>query len=91
MLLETEWVLRSFYSWPGPVIAQALRLLLDLPGLQEIPPYAVWAIERLEAGAQFSDMMHVATAAHCASSFATFDGDIQKKAVAPPVPIETLG
>ena len=59
-----------------------------MPHAVSVPDHAGWAIDRLEAGADFADMMHIATAAG-ATSFATFDRGVEQKAgTAPPISIE---
>jgi predicted nucleic-acid-binding protein len=90
VLIETAWVLRSRYGWNRAALAEGLRMVIDLPHAVSVPDHAVWAIDRLEAGADFADMMHIATAAG-ATRFATFDRGVAKKAgAAAPVSIETL-
>jgi predicted nucleic-acid-binding protein len=91
VLLETEWVLRSWYKLPTEQVVAALRLLIDLPGAEELPPNVAWAVAMLAKGADFADAMHVATSVG-ATSFATFDGGVVRKAGRnAPLPIETLG
>ena len=90
VFLETEWVLRSWYKWTRPMIAQGLRMLIDLPTLHELPPGASWVIDRYELGADFADIVHIASTSH-ATIFATFDGGIVEGAGREaPLPIETL-
>lgn len=90
VLLETEWVLRSRYQFDRPKCTAALRMILDLPGAAEIPAHAHWAVARLEAGADFADVVHVA-AALGATRFATFDAGLAAQAGPnSPLPIETL-
>jgi predicted nucleic-acid-binding protein len=90
VLVETDWVLRSFYGWRRAQRAAGFRILLDLPNAVDIPKYAGWAVERMEAGADFADMMHVA-GAEGASSFSTFDRKLERRAGPDsPVAIETL-
>jgi predicted nucleic-acid-binding protein len=90
VLIETDWVLRSFYGWSRVQRAAGFRILLDMPGAVSVPKLAAWAVERMAAGADFADMMHVA-AAEGASSFATFDRKLARRAGPDsPVPIETV-
>jgi predicted nucleic-acid-binding protein len=90
VLVETDWVLRSFYGWSRAERAAGFRILLDMPRAVSIPRSAEWAVERLAAGADFADMMHVA-ASDGASTFATFDRKLARRAgVDAPVPVETL-
>lgn len=90
VLVETDWVLRSVYRWDRGQRAAGLRLLLDLPRAVAMPAHAHWAVARMEQGADFADMMHIALAAE-ASSFATFDRRLVRFAgTDTPVPVETL-
>lgn len=80
VLLETEWVLRSFYRWSGARINQALTLLLDLENVSITEETCVrTALARHAAGADFADMMHLATSAY-ADRFVTFDASLQRHA-----------
>lgn len=90
VLIETEWVLRSSYGMSRGRRARALSMLLDLPRLVAVPPHARWAIERMEAGGDFADMIHIGEA-EGATGFATLDSDLPRSAgPGAPVPIETL-
>jgi predicted nucleic acid-binding protein len=91
VLLETEWVLGSRYGFDRSKRAQALRMLLDLPHAVIVPNHARWAIDRMQAGGDFADMMHLA-GAEGASRFATFDEALAQQAgTGASVPVETLG
>ncbi|MES2058507.1 MAG: type II toxin-antitoxin system VapC family toxin [Pseudomonadota bacterium] len=90
VLLEVEWVLRSFYRWPREVIAESLGEIIDLPTVSVSPTGVRWAIDRFAQGADLADMMHIASALG-ATAFATFDRQVGRHAGAnSPVPIETL-
>ncbi|WEK02602.1 MAG: type II toxin-antitoxin system VapC family toxin [Candidatus Sphingomonas phytovorans] len=90
VLVETAWVLRSRYGWTRAMLVRGLRMVIDLPHAISVPDHAVWAIDRLEAGADFADMMHIASAAG-ATRFATFDhGIATKTGASSPISIETL-
>ncbi len=90
VLVETEWVLRSAYRWPRERIATALAALIDLPSAIAVPDGIGWAIDRFAKGADFADMVHIATATG-SSAFATFDASVAAKAgEASPLPVETL-
>ena len=90
VLIETEWVLRSFYRWPRDRIAEALASLIDLPSADIVPEGADWALARFANGADLADMIHI-LAGVGASAFATFDDAIAGYAGAnSPLPIETL-
>ena len=73
VVLETERVLRSVYGYAPAQISGALRSLAGLPRL-EIEQAAT--IERgltlHDAGMDFADALHLATADHC-EAFVTFD------------------
>lgn len=90
VLLETDWVLRTFFGWSLAQRVAGFRILLDMPNAVEVPRHAGWAVNRMAAGADFADMMHVAEA-EGASSFATFDRRLGRRAGPDaPVSIETL-
>lgn len=90
VLLETDWVLRTFYGWSRAQRVAGFKILLDMPSAVNIPKYGGWAVERMAAGADFADMMHLATA-EGTSSFATFDKKLARRAGSDaPVPVETL-
>ena len=90
VLLETEWVLRSRFGWSVEERATGFRLIVDSPGALSVPANIGWAIDRLEEGCDFADVIHIISATG-ASTFATFDRNIAKKVGATtPLPIETL-
>jgi predicted nucleic-acid-binding protein len=90
VLMESEWVLRSYYRWPRDRIFVALSDLIDLPSAVHVPEGARWALSRFAEGAEMADMLHVA-AAIGANKFLTFDTDIEHDAGPDtPIPIETL-
>jgi predicted nucleic-acid-binding protein len=91
VLLETVWVLASFYRRSRGEIVAALAAVLDQRNVAMANETGVrWALERLEAGADFADMLHLVEAEN-ADRFATFDRRLARKAGADaPVTIETL-
>jgi predicted nucleic-acid-binding protein len=90
VLIELECVLRSYYRWSRAMRVAGLRMLLDLPRIVEVPPLARWAVDRLEGGADFADMMHIVSA-QGVDRFATFDQGITRDVgTDTPVAIETL-
>jgi predicted nucleic-acid-binding protein len=90
VLIESEWVLRSHYRWPRERIHQALVELLDLPTAYAIPDGAQWSLARFAQGADFADMIHIATS-RGATSFASFGHQLAALAGPDsPIPIETL-
>ncbi|MFN3388803.1 MAG: type II toxin-antitoxin system VapC family toxin [Allosphingosinicella sp.] len=91
VLMETEWVLRSFYRWTRSRIADALEALAALDGVQfERRPAALWAIARFRAGADMADMIHLLVQGEH-DGFATFDASVARAAgESPPLPVLTL-
>lgn len=73
VLLESEWVLRSVYSFTGKEVAVALRAFLGLPGVAvDSPVLLAEALARTENGMDFADALHFGAAAHC-ETMLTFD------------------
>jgi predicted nucleic-acid-binding protein len=73
VLLEAEWVLRGVYELPTAQVISGLRALAGLPGVTvEDAPMAAKAMEWAEAGMDFADALHLASALDC-SGFLTFD------------------
>lgn len=90
VLLETAWTLRSRYGFTPAMLAGALGMVVDLPNAVDTPLNIGWAIERIGAGADPGDMIHIATATG-ASRFATFDrGMVTKAGPGTPTPVETI-
>lgn len=91
VVLETEWVLRSFYRWRRGRIADALAGLDDFRRIRlERADDMLWAVERMREGADFADMIHLAASGD-ATVFATFDTDVEKHVRhGGPRPVETL-
>lgn len=79
VLVETEWVLRSFYRLEPAAIAAGFARLLGLASVEVEDP---WAIARglrwYEQGLDFADALHLASAQQ-ADAFATFDRRLQRK------------
>jgi predicted nucleic acid-binding protein len=71
-------VLRSAYDFPkNPVIA-ALRAFAGLPRVKlEAPHHAARAMDRADAGMDFADALHQASALAC-EAFITFDRRMAK-------------
>ena len=82
VLLETEWVLRSVYGYSAAQVRRALQAFAGLPRMTlENPSLAARALDMVEAGLDFADALHLATAqANTASAFATFDQALTKRA-----------
>jgi predicted nucleic acid-binding protein len=73
VLLETEWVLRSIYNYNAPQIAKTLRAFAGLPRVTiEDARKAANALDGMEAGLDFADALHLASADGC-EAFVSFD------------------
>ncbi len=89
--LETFWVLTARARMPATSAATMLEMLTAVPTLTFADAGAVrWALAHAAVGADFADMLHLATSAG-ADSFATFDRGIASHAGDSPVLVETLG
>lgn len=91
VLLETSWVLRSFFKMACASIAASLTDLFDIATVYVDDPDGIaWAVERYRAGADLPDMLHL-VASQNATSFATFDRKLSRAAGPDtPLTIETL-
>jgi predicted nucleic-acid-binding protein len=91
VLMETEWVLRSYYRWGRSDIAEAFDDLLNLQGVHVLHGEALfWALDRYRLGADWADMLHL-IACRGTESFHTFDRSLIRDAGdAAPVPVEFL-
>jgi predicted nucleic-acid-binding protein len=91
ILMETEWVLRSFYRWDRTQIAETIHDLLDLEGVHVLHEAGLfWALDRYRHGADWADMLHL-LAARGTESFHTFDRSVAREAgTAAPIRIEML-
>ncbi len=79
VVLESEWVLRSYRLTRPQVLAQ-LRHFLSLPTVTvENPLRVAKALAWAEAGMDFADALHLAAAENCAA-FITFDRPLVKAA-----------
>jgi predicted nucleic-acid-binding protein len=91
VLLETTWVLTSYFKVARGDIARSLQELLDLETVHcEDIGMTQWALERYRHGADIADMLHL-IGARGAAQFTTFDRGLAKRAGAnPPLAVETL-
>lgn len=91
VLLETEWVLRSIYRFERSSIAEGIRRLLGLRGIEiEDRPAVARALSWYgENRLDFADALHLASSAR-ARSFATFDRSLRHRAGALPDCIEVV-
>ena len=91
VVMECEWVLRSFYKLTRIEISSALDRLTDVENvLFEQVDGVRWALQRLLHGADFADMVHIVQAkAAGAASFVTFDEGLEAEAGnSPPLVVE---
>lgn len=80
VMLESEWVLRSVYGYPGVETCRALRAFAGLPRVAvETPALLASALDWAEAGMDFADALHLATAGDC-EAMVTFDQKFIKAA-----------
>jgi predicted nucleic-acid-binding protein len=80
VLLETEWVLRTSYRFDRSAIADGIKKLLGLPGVQsEDGTTAGQALAWYAKGLDFADALHLASSGR-AEAFATFDQALRRKA-----------
>lgn len=91
VLVESVWLLSSYYALSRDKIAMALGELLSLPSTSTVDyDLVTWAIKRYQLGADFADMIHLIDG-RSADQFVTFDKAIAKAAGNDaPIPIETL-
>lgn len=80
VLLETEWVLRSVYSYAADRLAKTLRAFAGLPHVTiEGAELATQALDWMEEGLDFADALHLAKAqGH--DAFVTFDKNFARVA-----------
>lgn len=90
VLLEAEWVLRSAYRFEAGAISAAFRALLGLPNVvPESPAALVQALEGYDAGLDFADALHLASA-HGTAAFYTFARRLVRSARGKHVPVEMV-
>jgi predicted nucleic-acid-binding protein len=84
VVLETEWVLRTTYSFDRAAIADGITKLLGLPGVEvEEAAMVARALDWYGNGLDFADALHLASSGR-AQAFATFGRDLQRKVRAIP-------
>lgn len=82
VVLETEWVLRSVYSYDPAQICAALRAFAGLPRVSlEDPALVATALDRAAHGLDFADALHLGRAEDC-DAFIKFDRRLIKSAQA---------
>lgn len=91
VLLETEWVLRSAYSFDPARIQEALTRLLGLPNVSVEDSAAVaQALHWMAEGLDFADALHLASTRR-QGSFATFDQKLAKHCARLGIDVRALG
>lgn len=92
VIMETEWVLRSWFRYKRADIAASLLDMIDSATVTTPDETAIrWALARYAAGADLADMLHL-TQSRRADAFLTFDQALAHEAGdAPPVAIELAG
>jgi predicted nucleic acid-binding protein len=80
VLLETEWVLRSVYSFDSAQVCVALRAFAGLPRVSlEDPALVATALDCAAHGLDFADALHLGRAEDC-DAFVTFDQQLIRAA-----------
>ena len=88
--LELEWVLRTAYRLSRDVINASLRDVISIDNLStECAPQLARALDWHEAGLDFADAFHLASAGS-ARRLATFDRDFRTRANALQSQIEVI-
>jgi predicted nucleic-acid-binding protein len=79
VLCETAWALSSGYRYPALAVADALRLLIDMQGVDVDRPAAEAGLKMLRDGGDFADgcILFEAERAKC-QRLATFDRGLIK-------------
>lgn len=91
VLLETSWVLRKTYKFSVDEVAQHLRDIASISTVTvEASHLLDWALDRLIAGGDLADLLHLVTARH-ADAFVTFDRRLRgDSGPDSPVPVQLL-
>ena len=90
VVLELVWLLRSRFQYSRPQVADALSDLCEHPGLVIAEEGRMpWLIERLRAGADMPDLVHLIASFGC-EAFVTFDDMTREVEPNAPVPVELL-
>ena len=79
VLLESEWVLRSYYQFSRAALLDAMRLLAGVGSVRFEDPEGVRrALVWTEAGLDFADALHLASMGE-STAFFTFDDKLIKR------------
>jgi predicted nucleic-acid-binding protein len=80
VMMESEWVLRSFFGYSRERLAVALSKFMEIDNVQvEDRERFLWALACFAKGADLADMLHVAMP-KAATSFVTFDQEVARYA-----------
>lgn len=80
VLLETAWLLTSYYKINRADLAAILDNVRRLPSVTvSNDEHIEWAIRRFAAGADFADMIHIVASSH-ARSMVSFDLKLAEQA-----------
>lgn len=92
VILEAGWVLEAKYLWPRQAIVEAFEDLMTIATITVPDEQGMrWAIGRFGKGADFADMIHLASCDQAAQEFASFDRRLAKQAgEAVPVQVRLL-
>ena len=92
VLVELCWVLEYNADLPRNEVVDGFRTVANIDRIA-VPDYEllIWAIDRYAQGADFADMIHLASAVAGATEFACFDRRLARQAGHDaPVPVRTL-
>jgi predicted nucleic-acid-binding protein len=90
VILELAWVLKSNFRYSRALLADTLDDLCRHPGLVLASEARIkWAAERLRAGADIGDLIHL-IASEGLEAFVTFDDMVKKVGADCPIQIELL-
>ncbi len=91
VVLELAWLLRSRYEYSRSLVADSLAELGNLPNIVVASEVSLpWVVDRLRAGADVADLIHIVASFGC-QSFVTFDDMVKKVGNNSPVAVELLG
>ena len=81
VLVELCWVLEYSVRLPRNEVIFGLRIVADTDRIA-VPDYdlLIWAIDRYSRGADFADMIHLASAMSGATEFVCFDRKLARQA-----------
>lgn len=92
VLIELCWVLERSVRLPRDEVIGAMAMIVETETiLSPDDDLLAWAIDRYAQGADFADMVHLASALRGSESFASFDRKLARQAGEDtPLPVMTL-